>query len=154
MPFSQNINDELFSISKDLAYFSLEKYGNIIIPNAEQFLDQFPISEEEREYYYPYYFWWVVFCSCGTIPNHKTIYQMFLQKNRWKFKKKPHLKRPLLMWQYVIPSYFYIEEMATKRVFRLYDIFDYREYKVVVVPQDTFKEPTRVRMSLLESFSL
>jgi hypothetical protein len=41
----------------------------------------------------------------------------------------------------VIPSYFYIEEMASKRVYCLYDIFDYRELKVVIVPQETFKQP-------------
>lgn len=141
VPISQNINDELFGITKDLTYFSIEKYENVIIPNTEQFFDQFPISEQEREYFYPYYFWWLVFCSRGTISNNKTIYQMFLNENRSKFKKKPYLERTLLQWQHVIPSFFYIEEVASKRVFCLFDIFDYRELKVVVVPQDTFKQP-------------
>jgi hypothetical protein len=85
VPFSQKVKDELFGISKDLTYFALEKYENVIIPNTKQFFDQFPLSEEESEYFYPYYFWWLVFCSRGTISNNKTIYQMFLQKNRWEF---------------------------------------------------------------------
>lgn len=141
VPFSQKTNDELLGVIKDLTYFSLEKYENIIIPSSEQFFDQFPITEEEREFLYPYYLWWLVFCSRGIFSNNKTIYQMYLQKNRWKFKKKPHLERTLFWWQYVIPSFFYIEEMASKRVFCLFDIFDVREYKVVVVPQETFKQP-------------
>ncbi len=140
--FSQNVNDELFVISQDIAYFSLEEYGDVIMPNVERFFDQFPFSEEEREYYYPYYFWWMVFCSRGTYPNDRTIYQMFLQKNRWKFKKRPHLESTLLKWQYVIPSFFCIEEMASERVFCLFDIFDYRNFKAVVIPQDMIKQPT------------
>jgi hypothetical protein len=140
--FSQKINDELYGISYDLLHFSLETYENVLIERTEQFFDQFPISEQEKEVFYPYYFWWMVFCSRDTISNNKTIYQMFLKRNQWKFRKKPLLKRTLSMWQYVIPSFFYIEEMASERVFCLYDIFDYTNYKVVVIPQDTFRQPT------------
>jgi hypothetical protein len=141
VPFYQKTNDELWEITKDLLTFSMERYEDVINFSLVQFFDQFSITEEEKEYLYPYYFWWLVFCSRETIPNNQTIYQMFLRYNRSKFKKKPHLKKALFGWQYVIPSFFYIEERASKRVFGLYDIFDYRELKVVVVPQETFKQP-------------
>jgi hypothetical protein len=139
--FSEKINEELLGITNDLMYFALEQYENEIMPELELFFDQFPLTEEEKGYYYPYYFWWQVFCSRSTINNNKTIYQMFLHKNRFKFKKKNQLERTLLQWQYVIPSYFYIEKMASQRVFGLFDIFDYRDYKAVIVPQETITPP-------------
>lgn len=144
VPFAEHVNDELYAISQDLFLFSLEEYEDVIISNGDRFFDRLPISEEEVDYYYPYYFWWMVFCSRGKIPNNKTIYQMFLQKNLWKYKKKPHIKEALLKWQYVIPSFYYIHEIANERVFCLYDIFDQRQIlKVVIVPQDTFKQPAK-----------
>ncbi|WP_456278740.1 hypothetical protein [Bacillus sp. AK128] len=144
--FSENVNDQLWGIIEDLTYFSFEKFEKTISSKLDHFFNQFPISEEEREYLYPYYFWWMVFCSSGTISNNKTIYQLFLQQNQWKFKKKPHLKSTLLKWQDAIPSFFVIEEIASKRFFCLVDICDHREYKIVYVPQDTFNQPTSCDM--------
>lgn len=144
VPFAQYVNDELYVISQELSCFSLEEYGDVIMSSADRFFDRLSIGEEEIEYYYPYYFWWMVFCSRGKIVNNRTIYQMFLQKNLWKYKKRPHLKEALLKWQYVIPSFYYIKEIGSERVFCLYDIFDQRQIlKVVIIPQDTFKQPAK-----------
>jgi hypothetical protein len=139
--FSKGVNEELMEVAEDILIFSFENYDKVVLPEAERFFDQFPFTEEEREYFYPYYYWWKVFCSRGFLPEHKTIYQMFLNKNRRKFRKKPLLESTLLKWQYVIPSFFYIEEMISDDLYHLFDIFDYRENKIVVVSQEGFKQP-------------
>ncbi|QVY62098.1 hypothetical protein [Cytobacillus gottheilii] len=139
---SEKTNDQLLEVIEDFTCFSLDQYGDILIPKTEEYLDQFPISEKEKEYYFPYYYWWAVFCSRSLAAEKKTVYELYLQDNSWKFKKKHNLERVLSSWKFVFPSFFFIEEMATERIFCLVDVFDYFKYKPVVLTSKLYTQPS------------
>lgn len=141
VPITKKIDDELYLISQDLACFSLDYFGHVIMPKTEEFFSQFNMSEEEKEFYYPYYIWWLIFCSRDCCPGNKTIYRQFLQTRRGKIRKKPLLEQTLSRWQYVNPGFFDIVYMASKRVFCLFDIFETGSFKIAYIPQYTFAEP-------------
>lgn len=136
--FSEKVNDQLYDLVRELSNFAISEYGETLEQMEEDYFKQFSFSEEEEEYLVPYHlFWAIFFAKVG--PNNKTVYEMFLLRNKKRFKSKPLLEKALNSWKSVSPSFFFIEEKIEDRVVGLYDVFE-EKGKLVIVDEETYNK--------------
>lgn len=140
--FPDVLKDELFGVIDELFFFLVNHYGEDVLEVTEEIISKMNVSEEVEEAVFPQLVWWAMFCS-PIGEGETTIYQKYLQTNKYKWEKKSKkVKEVLESWLYLNPGFYYVDntESESGRVFCLSDVFE-GKIKLLCIYNETFKSP-------------
>ena len=130
---------ELFEIIDDIFSFSNTYYDSFIFDLDNHFQQQESMQVEHSMIYYPHLYWWAVFCAPFG-KDGKTIFDYYLHKRLFKFKRKRAILNIVLQWRNIHPSFYVHVHSLDERVLLVKDLFDH-SYKIVTVYNNNYKKP-------------
>lgn len=139
---SDRLRKELFAVLDELFFFLVNDYNEEILKLIDVLIAEMNISEEEEEAIFPQLVWWGTFCSPIGI-EQKTIYQIYLQKNKHKLKKKRRqVQKVLVSWLQLNAGFYYVIEPEDEEscVYYLCDVFE-GEIRRLSIQRELFQLP-------------
>ncbi|WP_210366809.1 hypothetical protein [Bacillus sp. REN3] len=138
------LKDALFEEIDELFIYANDYFADYLLGLLDEFIEKEQIPEPIAAKMIPHFLWWAIL-TYRSPKNRKTIFQHYLESPEYKSRRKPYLHKNVSQWKYVLPSFYYVEEILGDRALVLIDIFQMKE-KLVGVFNEVYHPPSERQM--------